>query len=105
MKIAIIDLGVGNLRSVKQALATVAPDADVVLSHNADEILRADKIVLPGQGAVGTWFKELHARGLQEALDVCLAEKPLLGDLCRHASVVRTLRRRRWPIRPRAISR
>ncbi len=79
MQIAVVDLGVGNLRSVKQAVITVAEDADVILSSDADALLRADKIVLPGQGAVGTWFKELNARGLSDALMVCLKEKPLLG--------------------------
>lgn len=79
MQIAIVDLGVGNLRSVKQAVSTVAPDADVLLTSRADELLNADKIVLPGQGAVGTWFKELNARHLSAALDTCLREKPLFG--------------------------
>ncbi len=79
MQIAVVDLGVGNLRSVQQAVTTVAPDADVVLTSDAQTLLNADKIVLPGQGAVGTWFQELEQRGLSNALQTCLAEKPLLG--------------------------
>lgn len=79
MQIAVVDLGVGNLRSVKQAVVTVAPEADVILTSDADSLLQADKIVLPGQGAVGTWFHELKQRGLNAALDKCLTEKPLLG--------------------------
>ena len=79
MQIAVVDLGVGNLRSVKQAVSTVAPDADVVLTSEAEALLNADKVVLPGQGAVGTWFSELEQRGLTTAIDRCLREKPLLG--------------------------
>lgn len=79
MRIAVVDLGVGNLRSVKQAVSTVAPNADVVLTSDASTLLDADKVVLPGQGAVGTWFKELHDRGLEGAIQTCLSEKPLLG--------------------------
>ncbi len=79
MQIAVVDLGVGNLRSVKQAVTTVAPMADVILTSDAEALLNADKIVLPGQGAVGTWFNELKQRGLSSALTACLTEKPLLG--------------------------
>ncbi len=79
MQIAVVDLGVGNLRSVKQAVVTVAPEADVILTSDANSLLQADKIVLPGQGAIGTWFHELKERGLGDALTQCLTEKPLLG--------------------------
>ena len=79
MQIAVVDLGVGNLRSVKQAVSAVAPNADVILSSDAQALLNADKVVLPGQGAVGTWFSELKSRGLEQALATCLLEKPLLG--------------------------
>lgn len=79
MQIAVVDLGVGNLRSVKQAVSAVAPNANVILSSDAQTLLNADKVVLPGQGAVGTWFSELSSRGLEQALTTCMAEKPLLG--------------------------
>lgn len=79
MQIAVVDLGVGNLRSVKHAVATVAADADVILTSDPNALLNADKVVLPGQGAVGTWFRELDKRDLREALLSCLAQKPLLG--------------------------
>lgn len=79
MQIAVVDLGVGNLRSVTQAVITVAPDAEVILTSDAESLVRADKVVLPGQGAVGTWFDELKQRELTEALDECLGQKPLLG--------------------------
>ena len=79
MQIAIIDLGIGNLTSVKQALTTVAPDSDVVVTSDARVIEQADRVVMPGQGAVGTWFKALDDRKLEAAVRNSLAVKPLLG--------------------------
>ncbi len=79
MQIAVVDLGVGNLRSVKQAVTTVADNADVILTSDASQIAQADKVVLPGQGAVGTWFNELKERGLEQAISTALDEKPMLG--------------------------
>ena len=79
MQIVVIDLGVGNLRSVEQALRTVAPNQDVLVSSQASDIANADKVVLPGQGAVGTWFATLRARDLSASITTALAEKPLLG--------------------------
>lgn len=79
MQIAVIDLGVGNLRSVEQALNAVAPNANVVISSDAKIIDNADRIVLPGQGAIGTWFKALQDRGLEAAVQNSIDEKPMLG--------------------------
>ncbi|MFT7525205.1 MAG: glutamine amidotransferase [Arenicella sp.] len=79
MQIAIIDLGIGNLRSVAQALSTVADDADIVVTSDAKLIAAADKLVLPGQGAIGSWFAALEQRGLREVINQSLAEKPMLG--------------------------
>ena len=79
MQIAIIDLGVGNLRSVKQALVAVAADADVVVSSDAAVIGQADRVVMPGQGAVGTWFKALKDRELESVVRSSLESKPMLG--------------------------
>lgn len=79
MQIAIIDLGIGNLRSVEQALVTVAPNADIVITADAKAIDSAEKIVLPGQGAIGTWFSALAERQLKPVLQRALKEKPLLG--------------------------
>jgi len=79
MQIAVIDLGVGNLRSVEQALCVVAPDANVLISHDPQVIANADKVVLPGQGAIGTWFQALKDRKLETTLNSTIKEKPLLG--------------------------
>lgn len=79
MKIAIVDLGIGNLRSVEQAVMHVAPTADVVITHDAAKVKHADKVILPGQGAVGSWFKALDERDLRNAVKNALDEKPILG--------------------------
>jgi len=79
MQIAVIDLGMGNLRSVAKALTEVAPAANVVVTDQAGSINAADKVVLPGQGAIGGWFKALHDRKLEGVLQKTLQEKPVLG--------------------------
>lgn len=79
MQIAVIDLGIGNLRSVEQALTAVAPNADVIVTSDANVISAADSVVMPGQGAVGTWFAALEERQLKDAVKTSLSEKPMLG--------------------------
>jgi len=79
MQIAVIDLGVGNLRSVKQALSTVAADADIIVTSDANLIDQADRVVMPGQGAVGTWFSALSERKLEAVVRTSLNTKPMLG--------------------------
>lgn len=75
---ALVDYGIGNLRSVEKALVTVG--ADVCLTSDADQILAADKVVLPGVGAFGDGMAGLRARGLVEALTAVVArETPFLG--------------------------
>jgi len=76
--IALIDYGIGNLRSVEKALA--AAGADVRLTDEADQILAAEKVVLPGVGAFGDGVAGLHARGLVDVLETVVArETPFLG--------------------------
>lgn len=78
MRIALIDYGIGNLRSVQKALEHVG--ADVQLTENAATILAAEKVVLPGVGAFGDGMKGLRARGLAEVVrEVVARRKPLLG--------------------------
>lgn len=79
MQIAVVDLGIGNLRSVKQALHVVAPGSDICVTHDAALIAAADKVVLPGQGAIGTWFTALDERRLTTVINQALNEKPFLG--------------------------
>ena len=77
--IAIVDYGMGNLRSVYQAFHHVAPDANVVIAHTPEEILAAERVVLPGQGAMPDCMKHLQESGLLEALLDAAKNKPLLG--------------------------
>jgi len=77
--IAIVDYGMGNLRSVYQAFHHVAPDANVLIAHTPEEILTAERVVLPGQGAMPDCMKHLEESGLLEALLDAAKNKPLLG--------------------------
>jgi imidazole glycerol-phosphate synthase subunit HisH len=79
-KIAVADTGSGNLRSVEKALATVG--ADVVVTSDADALARADKIVVPGQGAFGGCVGGLDRNGgaLRGAVTEAIAAgKPFFG--------------------------
>jgi len=78
-KIVVVDYGMGNLRSVAQALRAVAPEADVLISGEVADIASADRIVLPGQGAMPDCMRSLRESGVQEALMVAARNKPLLG--------------------------
>lgn len=78
-KIVVVDYGMGNLRSVAQALRHVAPEADVRISGEVADIKSADRLVLPGQGAMPDCMRCLHESGLQEAVVEASRSKPLLG--------------------------
>jgi glutamine amidotransferase len=78
-KIVVVDYGMGNLRSVAQALMHVAPEAEVTVSAQADAIRAADRIVLPGQGAMPDCMQSLRDSGLLEALMEAVRNKPLFG--------------------------
>jgi imidazole glycerol-phosphate synthase subunit HisH len=77
--IAIVDYGMGNLRSVYQAFHHVAPNDNVLIAHTPEEIHSADRVVLPGQGAMPDCMKHLQESGLSEALLEASKNKPLLG--------------------------
>lgn len=78
--IAVIDYGASNLRSVSKALNYVADEnCKIVVSENADKIFAADKIVFPGQGAMGQCMSSLAAKGLEQVLRECVKSKPFLG--------------------------
>ena len=79
MQIAVIDLGIGNLRSVENALSAVAPSADILVTCDAGAINSADKVVLPGQGAMGSWFQAVEQKNMLGVIKNAIQEKPLLG--------------------------
>ena len=76
--IYLVDYGCGNIRSLVNALN--ACDADVTLVANPDDLVKADKIVLPGVGAFGQAMEQLRSRGFLEALQI-LKDKgtPIMG--------------------------
>jgi len=77
-KIVVVD-GMGNLRSVVQALRTAAPEADVLVSHKPEDIDRADRVVLPGQGAMRDCMTSLRESGAEEAVLRALKTRPVMG--------------------------
>ena len=78
-KIVVVDYGMGNLRSVAQALRAAAPEAEVRISGEAADIDGADRIVLPGQGAMRDCMASLRASGVEEALLRAARNKPMMG--------------------------
>jgi len=79
MSIAVVDYGMGNLRSVANALQSVSGRQRVEISSDPGTIELADRIVFPGQGAMPACMHELEARGLREAILRAANSKPFLG--------------------------
>ena len=80
--VAVVDYGMGNLRSVSQAVAHVAREAGdirVIVTANPEEVFAAERVVLPGQGALPDCMRELRDSGLEEAVLDAAANKPLMG--------------------------
>ncbi len=79
--VAVVDYGMGNLRSVSQAVQHVARGSgfDVVVTSRPQDVMLADRIVLPGQGAIADCMRELVASGLLESVLHAAANKPLFG--------------------------
>ena len=75
--VALIDHGVGNLRSVEKALEAVG--ANVVLTRDAHTIISAEKIVLPGVGAFGDCMQGMRSSGTLELVARLARERPFLG--------------------------
>lgn len=77
--IAVVDYGMGNLRSVAKAFEYVAPHARVEVTRDPAVVASADRVVFPGQGAMPDCMRELEATGLREAVLQAAREKPFLG--------------------------
>ncbi|MDY0747878.1 imidazole glycerol phosphate synthase subunit HisH [Paucibacter sp. R3-3] len=79
--VAVVDYGMGNLRSVSQAVihAAADTDVDVVITSKAEDVFRAERVVLPGQGAMRDCMRELADSGMKEAVLDAAANKPLMG--------------------------
>jgi glutamine amidotransferase len=79
VSIAVVDYGMGNLRSVSQALEHVAGGPKVVVTADPAVVAGAERVVFPGQGAMPDCMRELDARGLRPAVLAAAREKPFLG--------------------------
>jgi glutamine amidotransferase len=79
--VAVVDYGMGNLRSVSQAVLHVARGSgvDVIVTSRPDEVVAAERVVLPGQGAMPDCMRELRDSGLLDAVLHAAAHKPLMG--------------------------
>jgi imidazole glycerol-phosphate synthase subunit HisH len=77
--IVVVDYGMGNLRSVAKALEHVAPEARVTISGEVADLRAADRLVLPGQGAMPDCMRHLDESGLRAAVLEAARTKPLLG--------------------------
>ena len=79
--VAVVDYGMGNLRSVTQAVehAAAGVGVDVVWARTPAEVLAAERVVLPGQGGMRDCMRELHDSGMFGAVMHAAAHKPLMG--------------------------
>jgi len=77
-KIVVVD-GLGNLRSVAQALRAADPEAEVIVSSQAADIDAADRVVLPGQGAMRDCMRGLRESGAEEAVLRAMKTRPVMG--------------------------
>ena len=79
MRIAVVDYGMGNLRSVSKAIEHVAPRAEVMVTADPARIRGADRVVVPGQGAMRDCMRQLTESGAREAVIDSARDKPFLG--------------------------
>jgi len=79
--VAVVDYGMGNLRSVSQAVqaAAVGSGYQVIITSKPDEVRQAERVVLPGQGAMPDCMRELRESGLRESVLEAAHSKPLFG--------------------------
>lgn len=77
--VAVIDYGMGNVRSVSKALEYAGGGARVVVSYDPDTIVHADHVVFPGVGALRDCMSELHRLELDAVIAECVRTKPFLG--------------------------
>lgn len=79
MRIAVVDYGMGNLRSVSKALEHVAPGAEIAVTASPEVIHESERLVVPGQGAMPDCMRNLQASGAREAVLEAMRTKPYLG--------------------------
>ncbi|HSH85876.1 MAG TPA: imidazole glycerol phosphate synthase subunit HisH [Methylophilus sp.] len=79
LQVAVVDYGMGNLRSVANALKAVAPEVSIEVTSHPELISKAERVVFPGQGAMPDCIRELDMRGLRQAVIEATREKPFFG--------------------------
>ncbi|MBZ2168898.1 imidazole glycerol phosphate synthase subunit HisH [Marinobacter sp. F4216] len=77
--VAIIDYGMGNLHSARKAVEHVAPDVNVLVTDNADQIREADHVILPGVGAIRDCMHEIRRLGVDVLVREVSRDRPFLG--------------------------
>ncbi|HUV23509.1 MAG TPA: imidazole glycerol phosphate synthase subunit HisH [Gammaproteobacteria bacterium] len=78
--IAVVDYGMGNLRSVVNALEAVGDNRyRVLLTSDPQQLAEADRVVFPGQGAAGDCMRAIDEYGLRDAIVTAAASRPFLG--------------------------
>ncbi|WP_417502074.1 imidazole glycerol phosphate synthase subunit HisH [Marinobacter sp.] len=77
--VAIIDYGMGNLHSARKAVEHVAPDTRVLVTDNADHIREADRVILPGVGAIRDCMAEIRRLGVDNLVREVSRDRPFLG--------------------------
>jgi glutamine amidotransferase len=77
--VAVVDYGMGNLRSVAKAVEHVAPGEVVQVTSDPARVLGAGRVIVPGQGAMPDCMRELEARGLRAAVIEAARSRPFLG--------------------------
>lgn len=77
--VAVIDYGMGNLHSVASALALVGDSVQVDITHDAERILAADRVILPGVGAIRDCMAEIRRLNIDDIVSEVIKNKPFLG--------------------------
>ena len=77
--LVVVDLGTGNLHSVGKALERVAPGQSIKVTRSPQDIAAAQRVVLPGQGAIGSWLRAVANDDLEQVLKEAITSKPVLG--------------------------
>lgn len=77
--VAIIDYGMGNLHSARKAVEHVAPDTTVLVTDNPEQIREADRVILPGVGAMRDCMAEIRRLGVDELVREVSRDRPFLG--------------------------
>lgn len=80
MKVAIVDYGSGNLRSVSKAVEKIAPiSTEVLVTGHPEEVFQADRVIFPGQGAMPDCMRNLRSTGMEEAVRDAIRNKPFFA--------------------------